>query len=612
MCDIIQSFPSLKPFKCGQGTTEQLLVALTYVLQLIPHTAINGVLMLPETRYESYSLTSYADRPVLGGQQVTPLHLVMQERPKPSVAIPVGILVGKKYYFDLLSNTQHKQTWATTQDVIQMFQSLMQMSGLVPVKIAPSPSKAEADTIAYNSLVLLEFLCSKQLNPVMKVQNSALLPTWKCLLLQTYSEEQSALLQRVSRRGQSLVEQVQRAPACPAIDKVLRTGQRCSIPLTQNSYYEADSFGEDVLRYLIQSLGTQNTQQCIGRVYIAVDEVKKQSAVSNLSRPAQCTKLRQGDGTHTEYWLVSINFVPPGLLDPLKDPNVFTLTSPWKKKRVTKGLSELNDKVEAWHRQETQQLGHPPIGHGTLMLIDHKNETIEYFEPNGGDVSWSYLVIGALKSSLGHMKPFRSYTWVTPQEYNPVTGLQRLATTSDAANMCAAFASLYGSLRGACPNVPREALLQQIVGSQYLRPEDADWSSFSTDKKSQASQRINTLIKGWNCLAHEAIDSLDLGEIRRMKNVLETLKDLASSSLSKAQGPVYQEDLKKSSACARYLSQKFDDLVGRGRYQEALQLTNTYLSEERNTSGKQCFTLKNNTCPPAQGQSSPLTRLYVC
>lgn len=91
--------------------------------------------------------------------------------------------------------------------------------------------------------------------------------------------------------------------------------------------------------------------------------------------------------------------------------------------------------------------------HAEAVIIDTKEKTIEFFEPNGPSAPWYPLVSSFLENILSHQFP--NYVFVSTADFCPLFGPQGVAGVP----LCGAFSLLYLILRVHNPQItPRELI----------------------------------------------------------------------------------------------------------------------------------------------------------
>lgn len=114
------------------------------------------------------------------------------------------------------------------------------------------------------------------------------------------------------------------------------------------------------------------------------------------------------------------------------------------------------------------------VGHANTLLINPKNLTIELFEPHGTKAKWTHMLYESLENQLS--KDFIGYTFIQPLDYCPVNSLQSIS--GDA--YCQNWSTLYTALRFACPDIPRDKLINELLsyGKGYLELLMIKWGNY--------------------------------------------------------------------------------------------------------------------------------------
>ena len=121
-------------------------------------------------------------------------------------------------------------------------------------------------------------------------------------------------------------------------------------------------------------------------------------------------------------------------------------------------------------------------GHYSLLLVDHADRTVEYFEPNGSGAGWVVPVAPVLRAYIERRWPEikrDGYDVHDPEDFCPRVSIQGLSQTST----CAYWSTLWAVLRLACPGVPRQVLVEDMVshGKDWLVDLMQEWHCFVTD-----------------------------------------------------------------------------------------------------------------------------------
>lgn len=137
-----------------------------------------------------------------------------------------------------------------------------------------------------------------------------------------------------------------------------------------------------------------------------------------------------------------------------------------------------------------------PLGHETLVLIDHKSKTIEYFDPHG-IAKWNLEVWPVVARELG--KTHVGYEFVPPWETCPMEGMQAIYDVG----LCAEFSTLYEFLRFRCPQVSAfnlqvylvsigEAGIKQLIHGWLCFKMNISLSTRDTATREQALREAKT------------------------------------------------------------------------------------------------------------------------
>lgn len=104
--------------------------------------------------------------------------------------------------------------------------------------------------------------------------------------------------------------------------------------------------------------------------------------------------------------------------------------------------------------------------HSTLLLVNRKTGTTEYFDPFGTGKSWNEPIMVVIKSLLEGDPEFKGLFFLPPEEICPYLGPQ--AITRD--EYCSHWTLLYAILRLMCPETLPNVLLDYLLGqgTQYV------------------------------------------------------------------------------------------------------------------------------------------------
>ena len=254
------------------------------------------------------------------------------------------------------------------------------------------------------------------------------------------------------------------AARCPLLTDILRA-THCTRPFNEQAYHEfqtryLNTFYEHILRKELRS--------CLhGNIQIAVK--------TRLRTPSERhRRYRQGQYEIREILPpTKYEWAKPIRSDVLVDEcrgrdraiiPVLLLMGDYQSQRTSGGQLEHeyeNAVRSGGHPRQTRRRGPNPdlwSGHYTVVLVDYRNRTLEYFEPNGSGVEWLTPVVPVLRGMLE--KTFPGWRFVDPADFCPEISVQSLTETAT----CAYWSSLWGLLRVACPGTSREGLLDVLVG----------------------------------------------------------------------------------------------------------------------------------------------------
>lgn len=136
-------------------------------------------------------------------------------------------------------------------------------------------------------------------------------------------------------------------------------------------------------------------------------------------------------------------------------------------------------------------------GHSTSVIIDIQNETIQYFEPNGPDVSWHEPISKFMEKELTNDYP--NYSFIPTEEFCPLRGPQRISGLPT----CAAFTLFFLWSRIVDPDLESEVLVNELV--KYDR------------------DRLQTLIVKFICHLHHYAQYLNLFQLREIYDSLDII-----------------------------------------------------------------------------------------
>lgn len=117
-------------------------------------------------------------------------------------------------------------------------------------------------------------------------------------------------------------------------------------------------------------------------------------------------------------------------------------------------------------------------GHAMALIIDNKERTIEYFEPNGKIASW-YAVISLFLTRWFRRHPvYRAYR-VDEEFCCPPVGIQSRVGLP----MCSYFSSMYVAIRLLCQEIPENEVVTHLLrlGKQGLQQLLQRWHCYLLD-----------------------------------------------------------------------------------------------------------------------------------
>ncbi len=120
------------------------------------------------------------------------------------------------------------------------------------------------------------------------------------------------------------------------------------------------------------------------------------------------------------------------------------------------------------------------INHAALLILDLKNNTFEYFDPEGYP-SWYKDILVSIKSFIKYFAPKLKYS--PPRCF----GIQKFSE-----GVCADWSLLYLYLKSTCPDVTIVEITKSIIN---------------------ASQTLESLIQKWECYLWDIVDNNNFYEI---------------------------------------------------------------------------------------------------
>lgn len=109
--------------------------------------------------------------------------------------------------------------------------------------------------------------------------------------------------------------------------------------------------------------------------------------------------------------------------------------------------------------KEPATLAAQDTGHRTAVFINHKNKTIEYFEPHGGNAAWEPEASQGIELAIIDDERYKEYKYIPPADHCPVRGPQ--IVTSD--EFCASWTMLYIVLRVKFLQLTSKQIQQELV-----------------------------------------------------------------------------------------------------------------------------------------------------
>jgi len=188
--------------------------------------------------------------------------------------------------------------------------------------------------------------------------------------------------------------------------------------------------------------------------------------------------------------------------------------------------------------------------HANIIFIDHLNETIEYFEPNGLDQPWTEKLVDFLKDYF--KENYEKYTFIHPSEKTcPYIGPQ--AITGD--SLCRNWATLYAFLRIACSRLHPFSLREQMdnLGKKQLLKLIYGWTCF---KSAYSDRHYFSEIKHWERLKRSDKKDINPNVIKLIDKYLDKFDYDKAGKLIMKHAPRFVIPEKKQSFLDKVLNKK--------------------------------------------------------
>lgn len=281
-------------------------------------------------------------------------------------------------------------------------------------------------------------------------------------------------MQRVSKKGGSCIVHTpkgdmsvsaRRLQRCPRLQQILATGT-CNKILTQDTYYDFQS--QYMNQFLFHLLESENA--CLaGDIKIAVNEFapdrydRAQIMESRLALQ-RCAQLDRLVVIVSSYFArFDFSRVPRAA-----DGRGPTLNPP----------QAVADDLRAQYDSDPDK-----SAHFTVLFIDNRARTVEYFESNGSETPWLPPTVVELKRILASFAQssrvraasartrtgadqWTTYEFIEPGDFCPRISWQTLSDTQK----CAYWGTLFAVLRLSCPELSRAQLVDAVLepGKDFL------------------------------------------------------------------------------------------------------------------------------------------------
>lgn len=473
-----------------------------YILSLIPDICVVKKITLP-VEGESSILISRSPKQHAVCRDIT---LILQSRGPKLVPKAVGLVTEEGIYHMLESNLSSRERSEIRSTLLQ-----------VGVKVSQWTPNSGPYKPSYLTLLCVQSLWKANAE-LQKIDKDSLV-LWQCYVTELYSRVSSNVENRLSRvlartGNKSWADD----STCTDFDRLLDIGSNSCAASSNDSFFldayaNAHVHFKEVVQFLLYRHLKPSDVPVMGTISVAVDLGQKLASVFAVEEEG-VSSLKNSN--RPMIFFVSIWFVSDNILE---NTDAFGLRSPWtvvrtdgdKKKNV-----DIKSKLNNYQKARQAQGTNSP-GHATALIVNTQTKRLEYFEPNGGDVTWSRLVIGALRKGIRKYNPFyellgkHSYSWLTPEEYNPVSGLQRIGASANAAlaEMCSAYASLFILCRALCPSMTPQQTFVFITGQH---------------EASSSADRITILVKTWLCESSRIVQEQHIEELKIAIDALAKLR----------------------------------------------------------------------------------------
>jgi hypothetical protein len=261
---------------------------------------------------------------------------------------------------------------------------------------------------------------------------------------------------------------------CPRVKQILAS--TCSEVLTQDVYHEFQTKYLEVLLFSI----LQSEKACLGgEITLAVDRKvdRKGTETYNKAQVVEARLSLQRCSNLDRLVIIVTSLF--GEYDFSIVPAGRSLNPP---EQVAKALQEQYDSSP------------DKSGHFTIMLIDNKARTVEYFESNGSETPWlppTIVVLKQVLASLAESKrvqaasartrtgadQWSSYDFIEPGDFCPRISWQSILDNNQT---CAYWGTLFAVLRLSCSELSRAQLVEAVLepGKDFLLNLLQKWHCF--------------------------------------------------------------------------------------------------------------------------------------